>query len=352
MWALSGMQAPLTHRESEILRAAVEEFIATAEPIGSRILTQRRGLPMSPATVRNVMADLERLGLLGHPHTSAGRVPTARGYRVYLDSLLPRRRLTPHERLEVRSRLDLDDADPATAADHLSRALSALSGQAAVVVMPRFESLVFKRIELFPVGPGRLVGVFISSSNLTFQRVVHVDADVGAAEIEFFHKYLNDLLDGLSLAGVRRRILEEMQHERALYDRLATAALKLGEQVVRPAAPADAVAVDGQRNLLDHPEFNDVTHIKAVLHALEQRARLVEILDQVATGDGVQVVLGAETAAVDFNSCGIIATNCGNGEHGACGAMAVIGPMRMDYSKLIPMVAYAASLVTDRLARL
>jgi heat-inducible transcriptional repressor len=338
------MPSELSRRAQKILHAVVTEYLQGGDAVGSRTVTRRHDLGLSPATVRNVMADLEELGLLEHRHTSAGRVPTATGLRFFIDSLLKVRGLTPHEKDEIRERVIAPSPDEVV--QRASRLLSDLTHHAALVITPDPAAQRLERIEFVPLRDGKLIAVLVTTDGRIENRLVVDDVDAG--RLERIHNYLNELLSGMTLEDVRERVIRELGEDKNRYDEAIAMALRLGHAVFvsRPERSADIV-IAGQANLVDdQPE-----RIRELLRTLEDKETLIRLLDRTRTAEGIQVFLGAETAMQALSSSSIVAMSYGPEEQ-PIGALAVIGPMRMNYAKVMSVVDFTADTVSQLLAEL
>ncbi len=344
--------ADLTHRARRILQAVVQEYLHTGDAVGSRTVTRRYGIDLSPATVRNVMADLEEIGLLKQPHTSAGRVPTPDGLRFFIDSLLKVRSLSPKEKEEIRTRYGVPSGDLDEALQRTSRLLSDLSHHAAIVVAPAPERQRLEHIEFVRLREGELLAVLVSQGGQVENKLLHVETNPDPAFLEKVNNYLNQLLhfDNMAhtLEEVRGRVLEEMGQEKNRVDEMTSLALRLGEAVFTGES-APGVIVSGQAHLLDSGDPADVDRMRALLTALEEKERIVQLLDRTLTAEGIQVWLGADTPFVGVDDLSVVATPYGP-EDRPVGTIAVIGPTRMNYSKVIPLVDFTAELVSDVLS--
>jgi heat-inducible transcriptional repressor len=338
------MPSELSRRAQKILHAVVTEYLQGGDAVGSRTVTRRHDLGLSPATVRNVMSDLEEMGLLEQRHTSAGRVPTASGLRFFIDSLLKVRGLTPREKDEIRDRVIAPSPDEVV--QRASRLLSDLTHHAAIVIAPDPDAQRLERIEFVPLRDGKLIAVLVTTDGRIENRLV-VD-EVDANRLERIHNYLNQLLSGLTLEEMRERVIRELGEDKNRYDEAIATALRLGHAVFvsRPERSAEVV-IAGQANLVDdQPE-----RIRELLHTLEDKETLVRLLDRTRTADGIQVFLGAETAMQALSGSSVVAMSYGPEEQ-PIGALAVIGPMRMNYSKVMSVVDFTADTVSQLLAEL
>jgi heat-inducible transcriptional repressor len=339
------MAGDLSRRAQKILHAVVTEYLSVGDAVGSRTVTRRHDLGLSPATVRNVMADLEELGLLEQRHTSAGRVPTTSGLRFFIDSLLKVRGLTPREREEIRERVSAPSPDEVM--QRASRLLSDLTHHAAVILAPDPDEARLERIEFLPLRDGKLIAVLVTTDGRIENRLVILDVD--STRLERIHNYLNQLLAGMTLDEVRDRVIRELGEDKHRYDEAVTSALRLGHAVFVKAPERSAeVVIAGQANLLDdvQPE-----QIRDLLRTLEDKETLIRLLDRTRTADGLQVFLGTETAMQALSGSSIVAASYGPEEQ-PIGALAVIGPMRMNYGKVMSVVDFTADTVSQLLADL
>ena len=341
----------LDRRAQKILHAVVTEYLHGGDAVGSRTVTRRHALGLSPATVRNVMADLEDLGLLEQRHTSAGRVPTASGLRFFIDSLLKVRGLTAREKEEIRERVIAPTPDEVV--KRASRMLSDLTQHAAVIIAPDPDQQRLTQIEFVPLRDGKLIAVLVTSDGRIENRLILDDPGlpgVDARRLERIHNYLNQLLSGMTLDEVRERVIRELGEDKNKYDEAIAAALRLGHAVfVEQPKQSAGVVISGQANLLD----DDLAQNRAreLLKTLEDKETLIRLLDRTRHAEGLQVFLGAETAMSALASSSVVAVSYGP-EDQPIGALAVIGPMRMNYGKVMSVVDVTADTVTQLLAEL
>jgi heat-inducible transcriptional repressor len=335
----------LSRRAQKILHAVITEYLSVGDAVGSRTVTRRHDLGLSPATVRNVMADLEELGLLEQRHTSAGRVPTPSGLRFFIDSLLKVRGLSPREREEIRERVIAPTPDAVV--QNASRLLSDLTHHAAIILAPDPDQQRLERIEFVPLRDGKLIAVLVTSDGRIENRLVLDEVDPG--RLDRIHNYLNELLAGMTLDEVRDRVTRELGEDKNKYDEAVASALRLGHAVfVSPPERSAPVVISGQANLLDdvQPE-----QIRELLRTLEDKETLIRLLDRTRLAEGLQVFLGAETAMQALVGSSVVAVSYGPEEQ-PIGALAVIGPMRMNYGKVMSVVDFTADTVTQLLREL
>jgi heat-inducible transcriptional repressor len=338
------MAKPLTDRCQLILEAIIEEYIATAQPVGSKALTRNPRIKLSPASIRNVMAELEDHGYLVSPHTSAGRVPTEKGYRFYVDTLLRLADLDTSQKDQIETQYRQQGLQMADMLREASRTLSSYSQYTGLVMVPRLTTTVFRHIEFVRLSKRQLLAVFVTQSGLVQNKLVAIDEDLSPAELEQITNYLNQTLTGLSIQEVRVRIIAEMKREKALYDQLLRRAFTLSSAALSDE-PSGDVIIDGTSYFLEQPEFSDLQQMKRIVQTFEQKSILVDLLDRGINTEGVQVLIGSETECSDLVGCSLI-TAAYSGKRGTLGTLGVIGPNRMPYSSIIPIVDYTANLIS------
>lgn len=332
----------LAPRQREILRAIVLEHIDTGEPVGSSSIA-RREVAVSSATVRAVMADLEELGLLEKPHTSAGRVPTELGYRYYVDALVKLRQPSRPERDLIEQRLP-----QAGAVDGLlresSRLLSSLSHYAAVVTSPQAARAAWERIEFVRLNENRVLAVLINPAGMVHNRLLTLDFPMSAGELADAAAWLNELAREGPAETLRERLLAQMRRDRCEYDALVAKAATLGCRIFDDACGKE-VLIDGQRSFFEAPEFCDLRRLRELFVALEEKSKLLEVLDRTLGADEVQIFIGADTEFSASTGAAVVAARYAT-ETGVVGSIGVIGPTRMDYGRAIALVDYTARAVS------
>ena len=335
-------------RAKKVLHAVVSEYLATGDAVGSHTVARRYGLDISPATVRSVMSDLEDEGLLRHPHTSAGRVPTDRGLRVYVDTLLRVRTLSTSEKGDIRGRLG-----PATEVpdvmQRVSRLLRELSHLAVIVQAPRPESNAVSHVEFVRLREGQLLAVIATASGQLQNKLVHVDFALSPGDLDRINNYLNGLVAGLTLDQMRKRILQEIERERSAFDPVRSQALGLVAAAIPSGDATGDILLDGQANLVENAA--DLERARCVLRTLEEKDQIVKLLDRTLAAPGICVFIGAEANLADLDDISVVAASYG-GEDRPLGTIGVIGPSRMNYSKVIPLVDFTADVITEILPRI
>jgi heat-inducible transcriptional repressor len=341
--------SPLPKRARSVLYAVVTEFIETGEPVGSRTLTKKYGFSLSPATIRNVLADLEDAGYLVQPHTSAGRLPTHAAFRLFVDALMRVRSLPDGDATRISEWLE-DLRPDADIPRETGKLLSGLSGAPAVVLRSRAESRTLSKVRFIATRPGEMLAVAVFHDGTVENRFLRVDAPISEPELDRIHRLLEDFAEGRTLHALRDAIYQRMSEQR---DELH-ALHQLGHTLIRGVAEgvprAADVVIEGQTLLLDQKSFGTASHLRELFLALEDRERLVGLLDRALASERVQVFLGEETsAAVGYPVSLVAARYQEGGEPG--GAVGVIGPTRMDYPLVVPLVAAAAEAMSTAIAR-
>jgi heat-inducible transcriptional repressor len=335
----------LEERNKQILTSVINEYVLTAEPVGSRKLAKKYNINLSSATIRNVMSDLEDMGLLHQPHTSAGRIPTEKALRFYVNSILKVKDLKLREKDRIRKRYQFSELETSDIIKQTSEVLSVLSHQMSIVSAPKIIGTVLKHIEFIKISTNRILVIFVSQSGFVQNRIVEDQEDISQDELDKYSNYLGDILVGISLEEVREKLDEEMQKEKIAYDQLLSKALQLSKKALGKELEPE-LYMGGKINLLECPEFSEVGRMKTLLQALEEKNLLLNLLDKTMDAEGVQIFIGSEVQLSDMQTLSIITSPYRQGKN-VVGALGIIGPTRMDYLKLIPIVEYSAQLVTE-----
>ena len=335
----------VSDRTSKVLEFIVKGYIVTGEPVGSGMVAKKTGLNLSPATIRNIMSDLEKMGLVYQPYTSAGRVPTEKGFRFYVDFILDVHELSQNERAKIRSRYPGIQAEAVEIFRETSRILSSGSHHLGVVWAPRMDFVVIQHIEFVKLKRHLVLALIVSTNGLVQNRIVEVEEDFTQMELDHLVDYMNSFLEGLTLLQARTKILDEMEKEKIAYDRLLDQALKLGEKALSPFDDAD-VFIDGRTNILSEPAFSNAARMRDLFRAFEEKATMIRLLDKCMEPEGVKIAIGSESKIREMETCSLVTSTYGCGGK-TLGALGVIGPRRMDYSRVIPLVDYTAKLLSE-----
>jgi heat-inducible transcriptional repressor len=339
----------LDERSRDVFRRVVEAYVETGEPVGSRTLSRQLAEKLSPATIRNVMADLQDAGLLYSPHTSAGRLPTDLGLRLFVDGLLEVGRLSSEERDKIEAQCAAQGRAPAQVLEQASQILAGLGGGAGLVVAPKSESPL-KHIEFVSLAPGRTLVVLVQASGLVENRIIETPMGLTPAQLTQAANFLNARFAGRTLAEARGEILAALETERAALDELSRKVAEAGLAVWssgdgKPAKDAYLI-VRGQSKLLaDVHAMEDLERIRRLFDALEQHESLAKILDQAQAAQGVQIFIGAQNELFGLSGCSTVIAPYTDSRARIVGAIGVIGPTRLNYARIIPMVDYTAKIV-------
>jgi len=339
------MQA-LDDRSREVLKSLIQLHIATGEPVGSESVARLMSRQVSPATIRNIMAELERLGYLDHPHTSAGRMPTDEGYRFYVDSLMSHRPLPAPDAAAIESELRPADS-PTHVMQSASTLLSRLSRNVGFVLAPHVAQGTLRHIDLVRLPYPRILAVVVSGAGLVAHRVIELEEELTQDELQTCANYLNTNFAGVSLLAIRARLVDLMQEEKALYDSLLQRAFAVGEQAFAVDGDGSDVYLEGASTILEHPEFEDISQMREIFRTFEAKSRLVKILNA-CLGDGVRITIGHENPDPGLRTLAVVsAAYPVEGE--AAWGVGVMGSTRMEYDRMIALVDHVARAVSAAL---
>jgi len=350
-------------RGQTILTAVVNEHFVTGEPVGSKTIAERfaKVSGLSPASIRNVMAELEELGLLEQPHTSAGRVPTDKGYRFFVDNLLGVLSVSNEDLRRIGDEFGLNPSEFATTPDRLmertSQLLSALSNNVGIVVSPSLANDRLQHIEFVNLSDNRILVVLVSAPNIVHNRIIRLKVSFTREELEKTANYLNAEFVGKSLSEIRSAILHLMHEEKALFDRLLqTAVILCSQSIEEDEDKLGEVYVDGTSNILTKSDFADLERLRGLLATIGEKSRLIQILNEcIAREDAakgqVQVVIGSENRTPSLQNCTLISAPYRVGDGSAVGTLSVLGPTRIEYARMISLVSYVARVLETVMSR-
>ena len=333
-------------RARHILRTLVEEFIRDGQPVGSRTLTTASGLGVSPATVRNVMADLENLGFITAPHTSAGRVPTPKGYRFFVDTLVQFRQPAAREITALQSRLSDEQGgtDRKQLAEGVSSALSSITSLASLVTLPRQQSVMLRQIEFLPIGERRVLAILVINDSEVQNRVIHLERDYTESELRRAANYLNENFAGRDLSQIRLQVLEELQRTQESMNQLMIDTIAFAQKALPDEGSDAGFVVRGETKLMGFEELSDVERLRQLFEAFSQQRELLGLLDRSIEAEGVQIFIGEESGYQLLDNCSLV-TAPYRVDDEIVGVLGVIGPTRMAYERVVPIVDVAAKLV-------
>jgi len=335
------MSPKLDARAAELLKLLIERHVHDGLPVGSRTLARAFSVELSPATIRNVMADLEEFGFVSSPHTSAGRVPTALGYRYFVDALLAPEQLSEAEQARIAEELVPGGKSPADLVQATSNLLSRLSAMAGVVTVPRRTVAVLRRIEFMPLSGGRVLAILVVNQREVQNRVLDMGRDYSAAELERYSNVFNETFAGRDLLSLRRTLLEDFSEVQKRVNQLLSEAVVLAERALGAQQDAEDYVLAGGTNLLAFQELGDVNRLRNLFEALDRKRDLLELFDQCLSASGMQIFIGGESGYRVLDECSVVtAPYFVDGQ--VAGVLGVIGPTRMAYPRIIPLVAEAA----------
>ena len=335
----------LNERSRQVLRHIVDAYVETGEPVGSRSISRRLGMALSPATIRNVMSDLEEAGLLYAPHTSAGRLPTDRGLRLFVNGLLELGDLTQDERRTIDGKCAAAGRSVPEVMEEASQLLSGLSRCAGLVVAPKAERTL-KHIEFLHLGPGRALVVLVTEDGQVENRIIDVPMGLPSSSLIEASNFLASRLVGRTLAEARAAVMTEMEQHKAELDALTSRVVEAGLATWAGGNIGGALIVRGQANLLENvTALSDLERIRALFAALETKESLAKLLDSAETAEGVQIFIGAQNELFGLAGCSMVIAPYRDSRQKIVGAVGVIGPTRINYARVIPMVDYTARVI-------
>ena len=333
----------LNERAQLLLKTLVERYIRDGQPVGSRTLSRDSGLSLSPATVRNVMADLEELGLLVSPHTSAGRIPTVQGYRLFIDSLLKVEPLGGKEVEELREQLGMEH-DAQSLMRTASNLLSDVTQLAGIVTVPRPDEIRLRHVEFLSLSGDQVLVILVLNDKEVQNRIIRTGRQYSDSELQQATNYLNEICAGKDLIQVREDLLTEMRQARERMNNMMVGAIEMAEQVFDGRPPDEDMLVSGQTRLMEYGELSDMPRLRQLFDAFANKRDILHLLDHVLGARGVQIFIGEESGYDIFEQCSVVTAPYHSGGR-VLGVLGVIGPTRMAYERVIPIVDVTARLL-------
>ncbi len=337
----------LPERSLFLFKSLVDHFINDGQPVGSRTLARDLGLDISAATIRNVMSDLEDLGLLHSPHTSAGRIPTARGYRLFVDSLLRVGDLGSEEIHRIAEEMEAVD-NTQNLMQRTSSMLSDITHLASVVMLPRIEQSTLNQVEFVSLSDNRILVIFVMSDNEVQNRIIHTARTFSASELEQAANYLNKMFTGKDLNDIRKNMLAELESMKDNVNKLMQAAIEMAQQAIHTNAQDGDYVLAGETNLMGVSGWGDIERLKRLFDTFNQKRDILHLLEQSINAKGVQIFIGEESGYEVLDDCSIV-TSPYESEGQILGVLGVIGPTRMDYERVIPIVDLTAKMLGSAL---
>lgn len=340
----------IDERKEKILRAATDEYINTAEPVGSRTIARKYDLGLSPATIRNEMADLEESGFLQQPHTSAGRIPSTLGYRYYVDALMQHRALSTEEETCVRGELETRRREIDSLLTQTSRVLSQLTRYPSMVLGPEIDTAVFRHIQLVPLDTSDIMVVIVTGSGRVEHCVLETQSPLGESDLSHISGVLNRYLKGRSFADIRSSLFSEIRSEILANDRFFEEMMGMLSNSLRTTG-AERVRVDGTTSIMEQPEFREVEKLRPLFALLSGEGPLSNLLAGVSGQSGVHIRIGEESGLPDMHECSVVTSTYEVGGH-TMGVIGVLGPTRMEYNRVVSVVEYVSACLSEVLTRM
>lgn len=336
-------RADINERREKILCAIVDSYIETAMPVGSRTISQRFRWTVSPATIRNVMADLEEMELIMHPHTSAGRIPTDRGYRRYVDYLLEPKHLTKDEESVISKMLGRRFEDFESLMQRASKALSIITNVAGVVLTPRLKRSALKHIEFIPIDSSRVLAVLITTSGIVKNSVLEIEDEITKSELLRISEFLNHELEGMFLGEIKEHLARRLLQQRDSFYTFLNKAMAI---LSRPSllSMEDKIYFEGTASIMSCPEFSDIRKARLFLKLFEEKKDILDLFNEDIESEGIKVHIGKENTCKDIQDCSVITCNYKIKDR-AIGVLGAIGPTRMEYGKVISTVKYLSEIL-------
>jgi heat-inducible transcriptional repressor len=338
---------PLDERTRGILRLIIRSYVTSGDPVGSRTLAKSIEWRLSPATIRNIMSDLEDEGYLEQPHTSAGRIPSEKGYRFYVDNLADSGKVRKSDERYI-SRMLAESENPEDVMSRASIVLSTISRNVGIVIAPPMAATVLKHIEFVDLSDGKILVVFVSKSGLLQRKLIRVGDRYTQEELDKAGRYLVEKFSGKTLMEIRNELLRMMQVERALFDGMFSLLQTWGETLGEEAA-ADSIYLQGTANIINQPEFADVERMRMLFQMFEEKGRLVKILNECISSnppEGVKIAIGSELGVPNMRDFTLITSSYASDDH-TTGFLGIIGPTRMEYERGISIVGYLGRLIGE-----
>ena len=343
------MSNSLDARAQHLFRVLVQNYIEDGQPLGSRTLTRMADLDISPATVRSIMSDLEAMGYLQSPHTSAGRIPTAQGYRLFVDTLIEVKPLHSNLVSGLKNQLQDQDLNKENLVQTASSMLSSLTAMAGLVTVPQVGQAAFRQIEFLKLSEQRVLAILVVDQKEVQNRIIQLDRDYSESELREMANCLNDILVGCNLHQVRKVLLQQLDGLRQDMDSLMRNAISFGEQIfpVEQEVTSNYI-IEGQTNLMEFEELSNIGKLRGIFDAFSQKKDILHLLDRCICTNGVQIFIGSEAGYQVLDDCSVISAPYTINQD-VKGVLAVVGPTRMAYDRVIPIVDVTARLLSEAL---
>jgi heat-inducible transcriptional repressor len=333
----------LNERSLQLLKTLVERYISDGQPVGSRVLSKGSELNLSPATIRNVMADLEEMGLVHSPHTSAGRIPTVSGYRMFVDTLLTFKPLESKDLSRLHGGLAAKE-DNSDVIGTASRLLAELTQMAGIVTLPKRETVCLRHIEFLPLSNTRVLVIFVTNEQEVHNKIIQTDKKFSASELQQAANFINSVYSGRSLLAVREAVFKELQEDQKRMNQGMLDAISIARLALEPNDKKEDYVLAGETNLMGFSELAGRDNLKKLFEAFSQKQSVLHLLDHCMKAEGVQIFIGEESGYQAFDQCSLVTSSYSISDE-VVGVLGVIGPTRMAYEKIIPFVDITAKLL-------
>jgi heat-inducible transcriptional repressor len=336
-------------RAQYLLKVLIQRYIRDGQPVGSRTLSKESGLDLSPATIRNIMSDLEELGLIAAPHTSAGRIPTQRGYRLFVDTLVRFKPVRDREVKDLQNRIAGQDASTETLAKGVSDMLSRITSLAGVVTTPKGHVAVLRQIEFLPLSEHRILAILVINDREVQNRILHMEGTYTSSELQQAANFINENYAGTELADIHDRLVQDLEKIRNSMNQAMLDIVSVAQSAMEGATRhRPGLVVAGQRNLMDFAELSDIETLRRLFDAFSQQHLMIDLLDRSINASGVQIFIGQESGYSILDDCSVV-TAPYRVSDGSIGVLGVIGPTRMAYDRVVPIVEVTARLLGSAL---
>ncbi len=346
------ISSPPNERAQQLLRVLIQRYIKDGQPVGSRTLSKDSGLTLSPATIRNVMSDLEDLGLVSAPHTSAGRIPTPQGYRLFVDSLVRYQQPKEGDINLLRTQIQRNTDKSGSLVSSVSNILSEFTSLAGVVTISRGQHSALRQIEFLPLSENRILAILVINDREVQNRILQVDRDYTESELQQAANFINQHYAGIEMDQVRQRILADLDDARLSMNQAMHDIIEVAQSAMHGSNDADAdgeFVLAGETNLMDFAELSDVDTLRRLFEAFSHKRLMLDLLDRSINADGVQVFIGAESGYGILDDCSVVTAPYQLDDE-TVGVLGVIGPTRMAYDRVVPIVDITARLLKSALS--
>ncbi|HLU06546.1 MAG TPA: heat-inducible transcriptional repressor HrcA [Woeseiaceae bacterium] len=341
----TSQSGPLPNERAQyLLKVLIQRFIRDGQPVGSRTLSRDSGLDLSPATIRNVMADLEELGFVSSPHTSAGKVPTPRGYRLFVDTLVRYKQPKNDEIRKLQAQFEKQFHNSDEMLDAVSNLLSKITSMAGVVTIPRAHQALLRQIEFLPLSEKRVLAILVINDREVQNRILHIEQEYTATELQRAANYINENYAGTDLLQIRERLISDLESTRDSMNRAMHDIIAVAQAAMHETTPKNEFLLAGETNLMDFAELSDLDTLRRLFEAFSRKRFMLDLLDRSINAKGVQVFIGEESGFQILDNCSVV-TAPYNVDRETIGVLGVIGPTRMAYDRVVPIVDVTARLL-------